>query len=152
MDENRNKIIVTEGDARVNTISTLGEMKHMSSCMLNSTQFLLSYMEMHLDNKSHKSKMSKQINLLIRSMKCLEEKINYVISQQGVQKLSGRAEYRKRATCNLELKRDLKMNLRRSNNYLSVEDNVLASIVDERKTASKKNSGSKIMTPRYFKG
>ena len=92
---------------------------------------------MHLDNKSHKSKMSKQINLLIRSMKCLEEKINYVISQQGVQKLSGRAEYRKRATCNLELKKDLKINLRRSNNYLSVEDNVLASIIDERKPASK---------------
>ena len=138
MDENRIKVIVTEGDARVNTISTLGEMKHMSSCMLNSTQFLLSYMEMHLDNKSHKSKMSKQINLLIRSMKCLEEKINYVISQQGVQKLSGRAESRKRATCNLKLKRDTKLKLRRSTNYLSVEDNVLAGIVDERKPASNK--------------
>ena len=104
MDENRNRIIVTEGDARVNTISTLGEMKHMSSCMLNSTQFLLSYMEMHLDNKSHKSKMSKQRNLLIRSMKCLEKKISYVISQQGVHKLSSRAESRNRATSNLELK------------------------------------------------
>ena len=106
---------------------------------------------MHLDNKSHKSKMSNQINLLIRSMKCLEKKINYVIIQQGVQKLSSRAESRNRATSNLELKRDTKMKLRRSTNYLSVEDNMLAGILDERKPALKKNSGFKIKTPRYDK-
>ena len=57
--------------------------------------------------------------------------------QQGITNLSSRAESRKRAACNIDLKRANKTNLRQSKNYLSVEDNGLAKMVVDGKSFAK---------------
>ena len=60
--------------------------------------------------------------------------------QQGMSNLSSRTESRKRATCNLDLKREKKINMKQSKNYLSVEDNVLAKMVVDSKSSAKLSS------------
>ena len=137
MNSKEQRIIVTEGDSRVNTITSLGELRHLASCMKNSIQVLHEYVKVHIDHQVHQKKIIKQINLLLKSVSYLDDQIKLVTGQQGMTNLSSRAESRKRAACNLDLKRDLIMNKRQSKNYLSIEDNVLARMVVDTKPTSK---------------
>ena len=107
--------------------------------MKNSIQVLHEYVKVHIDHQVHQKKIIKQINLLLKSVSYLDDQIIFATGQQGMTNLSSRAELRKRAACNLDLKRDLIMNKRQSKNYLSIEDNVLARMVVDTKATSKKS-------------
>ena len=67
--------------------------------------------------------------MLSRSIDFIGDKVGHITAQQGVNTLSNRAEARKRDADNRQLKRDDKMNVRKSHNYISPVDNILASLV-----------------------
>ena len=123
------KKIVREGDAKINVIISLGELKHLSSCMSKSTFHLNEYVDDNLESSPHKTVILKQIRLLIRSLDVLSNKVTYITAQQGVTKLSNRTQDRIRAAENRQTKIYQKMNVKQSNPYISPLDNVLASIV-----------------------
>ena len=104
MEDNLNKIVVTEGDSIMNTVTSLGEIKHLVSYMTNSIKALHAYVLLHIDHRIHKRKILKQINILIRSINFLDGKILFLTGQQGMTNLSSRIESRKRSAFNLELK------------------------------------------------
>ena len=115
----------------MNTITNLGEIKYISSYTSKSIQSLHEYMEINTDNQLHKKKMIVQINLLIRSLNFLTDKINYITSLQDMTKLSNWAA-RKGTAYNLDLRRE-KTEPQTIKTYLSVKDNILANMVVDRK-------------------
>ena len=67
----------------------------------------------------------------------MHDKLKYVRGQQGVTKLSGRVESRKRATVSLELKVEYIMN-RKKRVYGGTGDNLLYGMVNFTKEKKKK--------------
>ena len=100
------KKIVTEGDAKINVLTSLGELKHLSSCMSKSIFHLNEYVDDKLESTPHKTVILKQIRLLIRSLDFLSDKGTYITAQQGVTNLSNRTQDRKRAAENRQMKID----------------------------------------------
>ena len=124
------KTIVTAGDSEINVITALGELKYLTSCLGKSMFHLNEYVNDNLEPNLHKTVIQKQVQLLSRSIDFLEEKVGFITTQQGVTTLSDRSHTRKRAAENRQMKRDEKMNVRKSNNYISPVDNLLASLVE----------------------
>ena len=82
MNNTEHRIIATEGDSRVNTITSLGELRHLASCMKHSIQVLHEYVKVHIDHQVHQKKIIKQINLLLKSVSYLGDQIIFVTGQQ----------------------------------------------------------------------
>ena len=76
-----------------------------------------------------KNVIKKQIDLISDGTSFINDKVNYFTDQQGFTTLSNRAESRKRAASNLNSKVRKKLKLKCQQNYLSLDDNVLSSIL-----------------------
>ena len=124
------KIIVTDGDSKVNSITTLGEINYLASCMSNSIFHSNEYVIDNLEPTKHKTIVNKQIRLISCSIDFLVDKVTYITSQQGVINLSNRTHTRKRAADNIQLKRSEKINFKMIHNYISPVDNILVSLLN----------------------
>ena len=59
MSERKDHIIVTDGDAQINTITTLGELQYLSSCLSQSIMNLNLYVDYNLEESKQKKVISK---------------------------------------------------------------------------------------------
>ena len=80
-----------------------------------------------------KKVLTNQIQLIEHTTGFLDEKVNYITLQQGMKSVCKHTESRKTTTLNAKAKVDEKMETRKRENYLSLDDSVLSSIVDEEK-------------------
>lgn len=53
MNDNEQKPVVPEGDSRVNSITSLCEIKHLASCMANSIKSLHIYVNININHQIH---------------------------------------------------------------------------------------------------
>ena len=74
MTDCKDPTIVTNSDANVNTITTIGELKHLVSCMSESSIHLSMYAAKHVAQTKHKAVIKAKISLIIRSLDCVAEK------------------------------------------------------------------------------
>ena len=102
MAEVSSKKLVTEGDSKINVITALGELKHLSSCISKSIFHLHEYVDDKLEPTLHKNVIIKQIKLLIRSQEFVSEKVTYITKQEGVKKISTRTQDMIRAAENIQ--------------------------------------------------
>ena len=144
MSELSKKIITTEGDSKINTVTALGELQHIASCMSKSMVNLNDYVEENIVANSHKQNVIAKLKILCRSIELVGAKIKYVTVQQGMVNLSGVTQHMKRAASNLHHKREQLMNPTCSKKYLCAEDKMLTSILlDESSSHNKKQKSSK---------
>ena len=73
----------------MNTVTALGELQHIASCMSKSMVSLNEYVEENIVANVHKQKVIAQLKLLGRSIELVGAKIKYVTVQQGMVNLSG---------------------------------------------------------------
>ena len=78
-----------------------------------------------------KKVLTNQIQLIKHTTGFFDEKVNYITLQQGIKSVCKRSESCKTAALNVKVKVDEKLETRRSNNYLSLDDSVFSSIVNE---------------------
>ena len=78
----------------------------------------------------------RQIRLVERASTLVSEKVAYVTSQTGVQTVTNSQERRKRADVNYEHKLQSKGKKAKFNNYITLEDNILAKLVREQSPKS----------------
>ena len=121
------KKIVTKGDSNVNSITSLGEMKHVVERLTSIINHLKEFMLETIDDSIEKNMIIKQVQLIDRSTQYMKEKIYYITGDSGAVSLSKRTESRKMAATNLDLKIAKKTNLHNNVNYISIEDHILAS-------------------------
>ena len=130
------KGITTKGDAKVKTADALGEMKIVLSRLFASITHLKTFVEESIQSSIEKKVLTNQIQLIEYSAGFLDEKVDYITIQQGLLAICKRTESRKTAAINIKSKVEEKMNTRNKQNYLSVDDSVLRSIVNDGKRAA----------------
>ena len=147
-DRPNNKVIVTEGDAKVNTIDALGDISHVASRLCSSIEHLRMFVSDKVSNPTQKKTILKQINLISRGTKYLADRAEYITSQSSLKSITKRTESRKRAAFNLQNKKDSILRpSRRQKSYINEEDKILAKVVDQKTlktvTPEKRNPGRK---------
>ena len=89
----------------------------------------------------------KQINLIERARHSIEDKVTYVTLQSSISSVTCRVESRKRDATNLDNKVECKVRKCKNKNYIKLEDNILAKMVQTqsvtRVTVAKKASPRK---------
>ena len=88
--------IRTDGDSKINTITALGELGHITSCMSKVIVQLNDYVDDNSNTNVHKQKVMNQLLLLYYSIELVEDKVEYMTIQQGMVMLSGVTKQRKR--------------------------------------------------------
>ena len=94
-----------------------------------------------------KNVLLKQIRLISRASDYLQDKVNTVISESRMKTITNRTESRKRAASNYETRNKLKLQKRCNKNYIEIEDNTLADMINNNKpTITKKQSPRKTIS------
>ena len=64
MENRKVPTIVTDGNAQINTITTIGELNHLVSCMSESIIHLNMYIAEHIPETKHKTVIKSQVSLI----------------------------------------------------------------------------------------
>ena len=123
------KKIVTKGDSNISVITNLGELKYVVARLSSTMNHLKKFVVETVEKGIEKYAILKQFNLIDISSQYIKYKIDYATSESGVISLIKRTKSRKRAASNLDIKIAKKMNRCKNSNYISIEDNILASII-----------------------
>ena len=123
------KSIRTEGDKKKNMINALSDLGLVTSELTSSINHLKDFVSDEVDEGGVKSLIMRQIRLLVRASELVEAKVSYVASQTSLSSLATRQQQRKRANVNYDNKLESKLKRTRHTNYIKLEDNILAKLV-----------------------
>ena len=129
------KKINTKGDAMVNIIHALSDLSMVTSEMTLSVNHLKEFILDQIDEGPKRKIILKQINLIEKARAYIQDKVTYVTSQSSLSVVTRRTESRKRAANNLELKVASKIRKCKYSNYIRLEDDILAKMVQDQKLA-----------------
>ena len=76
--------IVTNSDTHINTITTIGELKHLVVCMFESIIHLNMYVAKYAAQTKHKVVIKTQVSLMVRSLDFTGKKSNASLYNKGL--------------------------------------------------------------------
>ena len=100
----------------------------MSSAITHLHEFVSD----NLSDGTAKKIITKQIKLIAKASEYTKLIIDDVKTQSGVKSISSRDESRKRAAANVKNKFESKMKKSRNKNYIHLDDNILAKMVQKK--------------------
>ena len=123
------KNIVTQGDAKVNTVDALSDLSLTTAQLSSAISHLHEFASENIDDGTVKRIILKQVLLIGKASQFLIDKLNYVKSQSNVKTITSRTESCKRAISNLENKIATSAKKSRNKSYIHVDDNILAKLI-----------------------